>query len=161
VPPVDASARTLLLTVRRHAGETDAVVHPVVFVAAAALAGLLFTAGCAGDRTVAAPASTTNQPPAAATNTVPVPDAPAGTRFPVLTPVTSVRGRVISVNTRLRFVLADFSFQQMPRTGQRLRVFRDGRPVGEVRVSGPSDGAITVADIMEGEAAEGDQLRAQ
>lgn len=140
------------------------MVHPVVFVAAAALAGLVFTAGCAGNRTAAAPAapaaSATNQPPAAAANTAPVTNAPAGVRFPVITPVTSVRGRVISVNTRLRFVLADFSFQQMPRNGQRLGVFRDGQRIGEVRVSGPSDGAITVADIMEGTAAEGDQLRA-
>lgn len=137
------------------------MVHPVVIVAAAALAGFVFTAGCAGNRAPAAPAaSATNQPPAAATNTVPVTNAPAGVRFPVITPVTSVRGRVISVNTRLRFVLADFSFQQMPRKGQRLGVFRDGQRIGEVRVSGPSDGSITVADIMEGTAAEGDQLRA-
>jgi hypothetical protein len=67
---------------------------------------------------------------------------------------------VLSVNTRLRFVIADFAFHQMPQAGQRLTVFRDGQRVGEVRVSGPFDGSTAVADVMAGEAGVSDLLRA-
>ena len=126
----------------------------------------LLAAGCArrgGAHVAPAPAPA---PPASVTNTpaatTPRPADPSPpVRYPVVTPITPVQGRVISVNARLRFVIADFAFHQMPAPGQRLGVFREGRRIGEVRVSGPFDGAVLVADIMAGEAGVSDLLRAE
>jgi hypothetical protein len=70
-----------------------------------------------------------------------------------------VQGRVVFLNPRLRFVVVDFAFHQMPRLEQRLGVFRAGRRVGEVRISGPVDGTRVVADVMTGEADVGDLVR--
>jgi hypothetical protein len=126
----------------------------------------LLAAGCARrdgshpapDPAQASSTSVTN----AAAATTPRPTGPATlVRYPVVTPVTLVQGRVISVNERLRFVIADFAFHRMPQPGQRLGVFREGRRIGEVRVSGPFDGAVLVADIMAGEAGVSDLLRAE
>lgn len=106
----------------------------------------------------AGPARGTNAPPAGVAPEAPD---PALIVYPVVTPVTSVQGRVVSVNERLRFVIADFAFQQMPQVSQRLGVFRSGQRVGEVRISGPFDGTVVIADIMSGEAAVSDLLRAE
>lgn len=81
------------------------------------------------------------------------------TRYPEVTPVTPVQGRVVFLNARLRFVIVDFAFHQMPRLEQRLGVYRAGRRVGEVRISGPADGTRVAADVMAGEADVGDLVR--
>lgn len=80
-------------------------------------------------------------------------------RYPVLTPITPVQGRVVFLNEKLRFVLVDFTFHQLPQTGQRLGLYRGTTRIGEVRVSGPARGQTTVADVMSGEARVGDQVR--
>lgn len=80
-------------------------------------------------------------------------------RYPQVTPVTPVQGRVVFLNPRLRFVIVDFAFHRLPQLAQRLGVFRAGQRVGEVRISGPADGTTIVADVMTGEAAVGDLVR--
>ncbi|MBE7499803.1 MAG: hypothetical protein HS113_05740 [Verrucomicrobiales bacterium] len=80
-------------------------------------------------------------------------------RYPVLTPITPVQGRVVFLNAKLRFVIVDFTFHQLPQAGQRLGLYRGTARVGEVRVSGPFRGQTTVADVMSGEARVGDQVR--
>ncbi len=99
--------------------------------------------------------------PAGATNAPAPPAAEVGSpaRYPEVTPVTPVQGRVVFLNPRLRFVIVDFAFHQMPRFEQRLGVFRAGRRVGEVRISGPADGTRVAADVMAGEADVGDLVR--
>ncbi len=82
-------------------------------------------------------------------------------RYPLINPVTPVQGRVTFVNEKLRFVIVDFAFQQMPRLEQRLGVFRRDERVGEVRISGPVNGSAVVADVMSGTAGLGDQVRAE
>jgi hypothetical protein len=109
------------------------------------------------------------RPPAARSGPVPAggTNAPALTageggapaRYPEVTPVTPVQGRVVFLNPKLRFVIVDFAFHQMPRLEQRLGVFRAGRRVGEVRISGPADGTRVAADVMAGEADVGDLVR--
>ncbi len=79
--------------------------------------------------------------------------------FPQVTPVIPVQGRVVFLNPRLRFVIVDFAFHRLPQLEQRLGVFRSGRRVGEVRISGPADGTRIAADVMAGEADVGDLVR--
>lgn len=82
-------------------------------------------------------------------------------RYPLINPVTPIQGRVTFVNEKLRFVIVDFAFQQMPRLEQRLGVYRRDERVGEVRISGPANGSAIVADVMSGTAGLGDLVRAQ
>src|SRR5436190_20324316 len=56
---------------------------------------------------------------------------------PVVRPVETVSGRVVSVNDQLRFVIVDFPNQKMPRLEQKLSVYRTDQKVAEIKVSGP------------------------
>ncbi len=71
--------------------------------------------------------------------------------------VLAESGRVVSVNSRLRFVVLDFGFNMLPEPGTVMEVHRNGRRTGELRVSGPSRGGATVADIIAGDARRGDE----
>lgn len=77
----------------------------------------------------------------------------------MINPVTPVQGRVTFVNERLKFVIVDFTFHQLPRLEQRLGVYRRDVRVGEVKISGPADGPAIIADVMSGEAGIGDLVR--
>jgi hypothetical protein len=76
-----------------------------------------------------------------------------------MTPSRAVRGKVVSVNAKLQFVVLDFSFRALPAVGQRLSLYRQGAKVGEVRVSGPLQEPKAVADIIAGGAQLGDEAR--
>ena len=131
-----------------------------------------------------APAPTTGQAPAAvrltngvpAANHVRVPKssvkpvtlAPAvpttnavPARYPLITPLDTVFGRVISVNSPARFVVVDFFFHGLPDAEQRLGIYRQGRRVGEVRASVWAKGGRVAADLLEGDAQVGDEVRAE
>lgn len=75
---------------------------------------------------------------------------PATTAKPLLQPLDGVVGRVQTVNTRLNFVVLDFSLNQMPAIGDRLDLLRDGTVVAELKVTGPIRNASIVADIVSG-----------
>ncbi len=92
-------------------------------------------------------------PPAAL---VPAPAQPGTLVNPLLQPT----GKVASINARLRFVVLDFSLSRVPELEQRLNVYRQGQKVGEVKISGPTLNANTVADLVAGEAQVGDEVRA-
>lgn len=128
------------------------------------------TSGAAAWLAMLVAVSCTREPRAPAAHPAPTPPgapAPAkppaeprdDTRYPQVTPVTPVQGRVVFLNPRLRFVIVDFAFHRPPRPEQRLGVFRAGRRVGEVRISGPAEGSTIVADVMTGEAVVGDLVR--
>ncbi len=74
-------------------------------------------------------------------------------------PLDGVVGRVISVNTRLRFVVLDYSLNVLPQVGDRLEVWREGDLVGELKVTGPVRNATVVADVVAGDPQTGDQTR--
>ena len=74
-------------------------------------------------------------------------------------PLDSGNGTIRSVNTRLRFVVLDFALSIVPQPGQRLEVIRDGQTVGELKVTGPAQGAATAADLIAGEPIAGDTVR--
>jgi len=56
-------------------------------------------------------------------------------------------------------VVLDFSVGDMPGINQRLGVYRAGQKVAQVKVTGPQSDTNIVADIIEGEAQVGDEVR--
>lgn len=81
--------------------------------------------------------------------------------FPVMTPADAVAGRVVSYNPQARFVIVDFLFNALPQPGQQLNVYRDGQKVGVVRCAPWVRAAQMAADVIEGEAGPGDDVRAE
>ncbi len=124
------------------------------------MAGLL--AGCRG------PASETSEfqsvrspvPPRAGvtTRSSPQRDAPARA-VPRVGVSEAPRGRVVSVNASLRFVVIDFGLGRMPSVGTRWGVYRGGLKVGEVKITGPQEETNIVGDITSGDARSEDEVR--
>jgi len=79
----------------------------------------------------------------------------------VVTPEMMSMGRVVRVNESARFVVMNFPAGGLPSNGQRLYVYRQGLKVGEVRVTPPQSDDNAVADIVNGEAQVGDEIRAR
>ncbi len=80
---------------------------------------------------------------------------------PVIIPITSPTGVVATVNDPLRFVVLDYALSNLPKLDQRLFIYRRGQKVAEVKVTGPFRGQTVAADIIEGIAAAGDEVRAE
>tara|TARA_E500000081_G_scaffold132035_1_gene142744 strand:+ start:14975 stop:15307 length:333 start_codon:yes stop_codon:yes gene_type:complete len=79
---------------------------------------------------------------------------------PTIIPVINAPiGQVASVHTALRFVILDFPLHPMPQIESRLFIYRKQQKVGVVKVTGPSHGRTIAADLIEGEANHGDQVR--
>lgn len=70
-----------------------------------------------------------------------------------------LEGRVVRTNVRLNFVVLDFGLNGLPQVGRQFAIYRLGKKVGQVRVSGPAWDTYTVADIVEGEIWIGDEAR--
>ncbi len=79
----------------------------------------------------------------------------------IVTPAITPKGKIMRVNESARFAVLNFPVGNLPPMGQRLDVYRHGLKVGEVKVTGPQQDDNTVADITNGEAQEGDELRAK
>jgi hypothetical protein len=77
----------------------------------------------------------------------------------IVTPEEGLNGTVAWVNTELRFVVVTFPIGQLPAQGQRLNVYRGGLKLGEVKVNGPQQDDSVVADVVAGEAGQGDTVR--
>lgn len=65
------------------------------------------------------------------------------------------------VNFQARFVVISFGAGSAPANGQVLDVLHKGLKIGEVRVTGPQHEADTVADLITGDANQGDDVQAQ
>jgi hypothetical protein len=79
---------------------------------------------------------------------------------PTIIPVVNAPiGQVASVHAALRFVILDFPLHPMPQVDRRLFIYREQQKVGVVKVTGPSHGRTIAADLIEGEAKSGDQVR--
>jgi hypothetical protein len=84
-------------------------------------------------------------------------------------PTTSVRivpaqpeevpATIRKVDDTYHFVVIDFSSRAMPPVGTHLIVYRDGKPVGEVRITEPSRAQFATADILTGDLQVGDEAR--
>ena len=67
-------------------------------------------------------------------------------------------GKVVKVNATARFVVLSFPVGHLPAMEQRLNVTRRGLKVGEVKITGPQQEENIVADIVAGDAEEGDEV---
>lgn len=83
----------------------------------------------------------------------------AATPTPAVTAAHARTGHVASVKPELRFVVVDFAVSGTPADGTVMAVYRAGQKVGEIRITGPSVGTNTAADITAGEAQAGDEVR--
>lgn len=79
---------------------------------------------------------------------------------PSARPMGGWSGRILSINSKLRFVVIDFSLNQMPPNGRVMSVYRAGTKVGEVRLGAQTRGDLSTAEILEGELQFGDEARA-
>ena len=79
----------------------------------------------------------------------------------VIIPITTGTGVVARVNDTLRFVVLDYALTQLPNIDQILFLYRKGQKVARVKVTGPVRGQTVAADIIEGVAADGDEVRAE
>jgi len=115
------------------------------------LVGSLTLAGCATNNSKATNAAKKKTPATSKTR--------AANQKSTLAPTLQLTGKVASVNSELRFVVLDFSVGDMPGINQRLGVYRAGQKVAQVKVTGPQSDTNIVADIIEGEAQVGDEVR--
>jgi hypothetical protein len=111
------------------------------------LAGFLAT-GCAHHRVVA---------PEPAPAPTPVSTNPE----PTVTPDNSLSAKVVRYNSVGRFVVLSFSVGQAPQNGQTFFLYRAGMKVGQIKITGPQRDNDTVADLVDGNAQEGDDVREQ
>lgn len=79
----------------------------------------------------------------------------------VIIPITSSTGIVATVNEPLRFVVLDYALTGLPKIDQVLYIYRRGQKVARVKVTGPVRGQTIAADIIEGVATKGDEVRAE
>jgi hypothetical protein len=79
----------------------------------------------------------------------------------VIIPITSSTGIVATVNDPLRFVVLDYALTGLPKIDQVLYIYRRGQKVARVKVTGPVRGQTVAADIIEGVATKGDEVRAE
>jgi hypothetical protein len=108
----------------------------------------LVSAGCAHHRPP-------TPPPAARTSAAPM------SAEPIVTPGSSLTGRVVSYNSVGRFVVLSFPVGQMPKLNQSLFLYRNGLKVAEIKITGPQSDNNVVADLVTGEARVGDDVREQ
>jgi hypothetical protein len=76
-----------------------------------------------------------------------------------LVPEIGLQGKVISVNLGLRFVVLNFPVGRMASPEKTLIVYREGKKVGDVKVTGPQQDDNIVADLVAGEVQVGDEVR--
>jgi hypothetical protein len=77
----------------------------------------------------------------------------------IVTPDNSLTANVVSYNPAGRFVVLGFPVGRMPRLEQGLFLYRNGLKVAEVKVTGPQRDNNIVADLVNGEAQVGDEVR--
>ncbi len=92
----------------------------------------------------------------------PAPTVPPSTNMAtIVTPDTSLTAKVVRYNSVGRFVVLSFPVGQMPQTGQTFFLYRAGLKVGQIKITGPQQDSDTVADLLDGDAQEGDDVREQ
>jgi len=87
------------------------------------------------------------------------PAASVGSATTIVTPENVASGRVIRVNQAGRFVVLNYPLGRVPALETRVGLYRRGLKVGVARIAGPQYEDNIVADVVEGEAAPGDEAR--
>lgn len=89
------------------------------------------------------------------------PTSPEGTNsVPVIRPLDGSVGRIVRVQSALRFVVVDYRLNQPPAPEQRLAVYREGVRIGELKAGYIRRETTVSADILSGDPQEGDEVRA-
>jgi hypothetical protein len=83
----------------------------------------------------------------------------SGNQELIVTPETAPTGKVVKVNQAGRFVVLNYPVGRLPALEMRLGLYRRGLKVAEVKIAGPQYDDNIVADVVEGEAALGDEAR--
>ena len=104
------------------------------------------------------------QPPTAPASetvaSVPAVSAPVNTPPKVtVVPDTALVGKVVSVNASLRFVVLNFPVGRMASVDSQFNLYRQGQKIGSVKITGPQQDDNIIADISDGEAQAGDEVR--
>ena len=76
-----------------------------------------------------------------------------------ITPESGLQGKIVSVNSNLRFVVLNFPVGRMAAVDQQFNVYRQGQKVGEVKITGPQQDDNIIADVTTGEVQAGDEVR--
>jgi hypothetical protein len=79
----------------------------------------------------------------------------------IVTPDNSLAAKVVRYNSDGRFVVLSFPAGQMPKIDQTLFLYRAGLKVAEIKVNGWRQDNLVVADVINGEARVGDEVRDQ
>jgi hypothetical protein len=77
----------------------------------------------------------------------------------IVTPENALVGKVKRVNPAARFVVLSFPIGQLPAPDQQFGVYRRGLKVGEIKITNQQLNEYIVADILEGDVEEGDEVR--
>lgn len=77
----------------------------------------------------------------------------------IVTPDTSLAGKVVAYEDVGRFVVLQFPTGPMPAVGQTLFLYRAGLKTGQIKISGPQQEDRIVADVVNGSARPGDEVR--
>ena len=79
----------------------------------------------------------------------------------IITPDNSMTATVAMYNALGRYVVLNFPAENMPTNDQVFFIYHGGLKSGEVKITGPSRNNSTVADLVNGEAQAGDDVRDQ
>jgi len=117
----------------------------------------LLTAGCAHKKRETVQGNFTSLPGLSGVQT---PSPPAGSgQKPIVTPENALIGKIVSVNPTARFVVLSFPVGRLPAAEQQFSVYRRGVKVGEIKITTQQLNEYIVADILDGDAEAGDEVR--
>jgi len=77
----------------------------------------------------------------------------------IVTPEVALVGKVASVNATARFVVLTFPVGHLPATDAQMSLYRRGLKVGEVKITSMHLDDNVVADLTDGDAEAGDEVR--
>jgi hypothetical protein len=95
----------------------------------------------------------------ASKKTAPAKIAAASAPQMIVTPDNSLAGKVVLYNSAGRFVILSFPVGQTARPDQTLFLYHGGLKVAEVKINGWRQDNLVVADVINGEARIGDEVR--
>ncbi len=107
---------------------------------------------------LAAPGCAHHKPKAARNAPAPVITQQPGQKL-ILTPDSTLVGKVVRVNTAGRFAVMTFPIGHLPVLDQHLSVYRLGLKTGEIKVTGPQLDDKVVGDVVAGDVRAGDEVR--
>lgn len=79
----------------------------------------------------------------------------------LVTPDTSLTAKVVSYDSVGHFVVLNFPVGEMPKTDDTLFLYHSGVKTGTVKITGPQRNTDIVADLIDGDAKVGDEVRSQ